>query len=187
MQEEFFVAEGNFDKSRAPIDLIVIHTTVGTANSAMRWFGTPRSPGSSAHYVIDVDGTIYGGLEEYWTAYHCGNYAANQRSIGIEHADNGASNSPRPDALYTASAELVADICEYYNIPCDVAHIKPHKSLSSTACPGTLDLNRIISGAQDILNGGQIDFEKKYNEAKAILYGRGTSWSKYVKLREVIK
>ena len=151
---EFTTATGNFDKTRKPIDRIVIHTTVGSLQSAINRFGT-RGTNVSAHYIIDVDGKLYQGLEEYYTAYHSGNYEMNQRSIGIEHVDNGNYTAPRPDALYDTSSKLVADICTFYNIPCDRKHIIKHNEVAATGCPHNLDIDRIIRQAQAIIRPQQ--------------------------------
>lgn len=154
---EYYVAYGRFDTTRAPIDRIVLHTTVGTMQSMRNLFASnpPAGKETSATYGISYEGNIDAYLEEYYTAYHCGNYGFNQRSIGIEHEDKGAYNSPRPDALYTTSAKLVADICKFYNIPCDSAHIFKHNGVpgSSTSCPNSLDTNRIIREAKAIIDG----------------------------------
>lgn len=183
-QKEFNIAEGNYGSDRKPVDLIVVHTTVGSARSAMQRFGAVGTK-VSAHYIVGLDGTIYGGLEEFLVAFHAGDYAVNQRSIAIEHEDGGNYNSPRPDTLYTSSSELVADICRYFNLSCDTDHIKRHKDFYNTACPDSLDVDRIIVQAQNILNPS-IDYRKKYEEARSVLYGPGTSWSKYITLKTII-
>jgi len=148
---EFTTATGNYDESRLPIDTIVIHSTVGTVQSAINRFGT-RGTKVSAHYIIGNDGKLYQGLEEYYTAYHCGNYNINQRSIGIEHEwYKGITPS---DALYETSAKLVADICKFYKIPCDRKHIKKHSEIVPTACPNEIDVERIVRQARQILGSG---------------------------------
>lgn len=153
---EYPVAEGRFDDSRSKIDRIVLHTMVGTMQSTRNLFAStpPAGKETSAHYGISYDGNIDAYLEEYYTAYHSGNYAFNQRSIGIEHEDKGNYNSSRPDILYATSARLVADICKYYNIPCDSGHIYRHHDVprASTACPDSLDTNRIIKEAKAIID-----------------------------------
>lgn len=143
---EYTTASGNYDESRAPIDRVIIHTTDGTLQSAISRFSTIGTV-VSAHYIIDTGGRIYHGLEETFTAYQAGDYAMNQRSIGIEHVDNGDYNGIRPDSLYTASASLVRDICQYYNIPIDRQHILKHSEVIATGCPDALDIERIVREA----------------------------------------
>lgn len=144
---ELTVANGNFDKSRSTIDRIIIHTMVGTWQSAANRFGQYGTQ-VSAHYGVKLDGGLVHWLEEYWTAYHAGNYAMNQRSIGIEHEDGGNYNGIRPDSLYQTSGKLVADICKFYNIPIDRTHILKHSQVIPTGCPDSLDIDKIVAYAK---------------------------------------
>lgn len=105
----------------------------------------------SAHYGIGFDGGIVEYLPENVTAYHCGNYPMNQRSIGIEHEDLANNQIARPDALYESSAKLLADLSVAYNIPLDRNHVKLHNEIIATSCPGTLDVDRIIARAKQLL------------------------------------
>lgn len=139
------------EEFRKPIDRIVIHTTIGSKDSAISTFSKPTAS-TSAHYIVDLDGTLYQGLEEYNVAFHAGNYAMNQRSIGIEHADNGHYTDPRPDSLYKTSAKLVADICKFYGIPVDRQHILKHNEVTATGCPHNLDIDRIVREANEIVS-----------------------------------
>ncbi len=185
---EFEVSNGNFDKSRAPvIDRIVIHTTVSSAQSAMDHFGQYGTQ-VSAHYVIGLDGKLYHGLEETFTAYHCGSYSMNQRSIGIEHEDNGDYNGVRPDTLYTESALLVRDICTFYSIPIDRQHIIKHSEVIPTGCPDALDIDRIVREAQI-----PVDYKALYEKTlalcqqiKIISYGGGWSWNKIAAIKALL-
>lgn len=154
---EYTTADGRFDSNRSAINLIVLHSTAGSLASAVSLFGStpPAGKETSAHYIIDNQGNLHAGLEEYLVAYHCGNYSKNQSSIGIEHVDEGADKKIHTDAQYNLSYKLVADICKFYNIPCDAAHIVPHSSITATACPNGLDVTRIINGANAILGGAQ--------------------------------
>jgi N-acetyl-anhydromuramyl-L-alanine amidase AmpD len=141
-------ADGNWDSSRIKIDMVVLHTTVCCRDAAANRFATTNA-GASAHYLVNLDGSYWHFLEEYYTAYHAGNYNVNQRSIGIEHEDCGNYNSPRPDVLYTASAKLVRDICQYYGIAINRTNIRKHTEVSQlgTACPDSLDVDRIVREA----------------------------------------
>lgn len=165
---EFTTATGNFDTSRLTIDRVVIHTTVGTLAGAISRFGQ-KGTQASAHYIVDMDGKLYQGLEEYFTAFHAGNYLMNQRSVGIEHVDNGQYTAPRSDALYETSGKLVADICRFYKIPCDRSHIMKHNEIVATGCPHNLDIDRIIRQANAILNPApppSTDYKALYEDMK---------------------
>lgn len=145
---------GNFDTGRGgkKIDKVVLHWIVGTLASADATFANPDRK-ASAHYGIN-NKTIHQYVKEEDTAWHCGNYGANQTSIGIEHEGgwllaDGTRKKPT-DSTHQASGELVADICRRYNIPIDRKHIKKHSEYRPTQCPGSLDVDRIIAIAQDI-------------------------------------
>lgn len=184
---ELAVANGNFDTSRGTITQIVIHTMVGTwqgAASRFANYGAGNGP-ASAHYGVKYDGGLIHWLEEYWTAYHAGNYGVNLTSIGIEHEDMGAYNSPRPDVLYATSAKLVRDICQYYNIPIDRKHILKHSEVSQlgTACPDSLDIDRIVREAA--AGVPHLTDTQKVQQITALVQGTGTidKW----KIREVLQ
>lgn len=153
---------GHWDRTSWPKTMIVIHTIVGTIAGADREFnrplGDPNLRSVSANYGVGLDGKIYQWVQERFTAYANGNYVVNQRAISIEHEDNW-SGPPKPepqrtDALYKSSAALVADICKFWEIPCNRDFIKKHSevSLQATACPDKLDIDRIIREANQILN-----------------------------------
>jgi hypothetical protein len=184
---ELTVAEGNFDRSRSPINKIVIHTMVGTVQGAASRFanyGSGNGP-ASAHYGVGYDGKLYHWLEEYFTAYHAGNYSVNQSSIGIEHEDMGKYNDPRPDALYKTSATLVRDICMYYAIPIDRQHILKHSEVSQlgTACPDSLDIDRIVREAATGSPGTPC--QQKIDQITKLVEGTGQIY-KY-KIRQVLQ
>jgi len=139
---------------------IVLHTMVGTVASAEARFRNPAQQ-ASAHYGVGLDGSLVQWVDEKDAAWHAGDYQVNLDSIGIEHEDGGNYNSPRPDALYKRSAQLVAAICRRYRLPCvrgnaktGVAGLIDHRTVYATACPDSLDTDRIIREAAVYLAGG---------------------------------
>lgn len=149
---EYPVAWGHFDTNRVyPIDKIVLHSSASTKQGLIDTFGGGTRM-VSTHYGIDNQGNLMAFLEEYNVAYHAGNYRVNQSSIGIEHVDEGAVVKEHTNEQYDTSIKLVADICKYYGIPCDLEHIVPHSAIVPTACPNGLDISRIIDGARILLN-----------------------------------
>ena len=52
---------------------IVIHYTNGSSQGAFSWWQT-QYPGTSAHYIINRDGSIIQSVPEIYTAYHLGCY-----------------------------------------------------------------------------------------------------------------
>lgn len=152
---EYPVSEGNFDTTRKPIDLVVLHHTATTYAKAIAHFGSSTAK-ASAHYIVSNNGNLAAMLEEYYTAYHAGQYAVNQRSIGIE-TEWYEGMGDRSTALYEKVSALVADICNFYAIPIDTDHIKPHKTFTATQCPGTLDIPRIIDRARAIASPAPVE------------------------------
>jgi len=134
---------------RNPIDRIILHWFgVGTLDSANTRFQNSTNQ-VSAHYGIS-DSTVYQWVKEEDVAWHAGNFLMNQRSIGIEHDATTTKNAT--ESTYLTSATLVSEICKRYNIPCDRNHILKHSQVVATQCCGTLDIDRIISMAKDIID-----------------------------------
>src|SRR4051794_6712505 len=74
-----------FERGRpGAIRYIIIHDIEGSAGSAVNTF---RAPGAktSAHYVIDKNGSIIQMVHEADIANHAGHAAFNGYAIGIEH------------------------------------------------------------------------------------------------------
>lgn len=142
---------------RLPIDHIIIHHNAGTndANARATWY-VANGHQTSAHYQV-TDKDIWGCVGEQAVAWHSGNYNMNQRSIGIEHLNNtGAPNWTIAEETYKNSARLIADIATRYNIPIDRQHIIPHRDVVATACPGGIDVDRLIRMAKEYVSGGTI-------------------------------
>lgn len=156
----------NSRKGRAGMkpEAILIHIMDGSLAGTDAWFATEQSA-VSAHYGIGKDGEVHQYVDEADTAFHCGlvktpSWSGLKRgksrqlinpnfySIGIEHEGNAASEWP--EAMYAASAELIAGICARWRIPVDRQHIIRHSDLcADKACPGfKVDLERLIEMAR---------------------------------------
>lgn len=123
------------------VDRIVIHYIVGTLAAADATFANSSS-GVSAHYGIG-EGSLHQYVSELNTSWHAGNFAMNQRSIGIEHSAD-ADRAPSA-STYEISIDLCTQICQDYGLN-PQTQIIPHSSVVATACPGTVDLQRIRDG-----------------------------------------
>ena len=111
---------------------------------------------TSAHYEV-ADNEIIGTVGENVSAWHSGNGTMNSRSIGIEHKNaTGAPTWTISEATYASSAKLIADICKRYGFYPDSTHIIPHKQVHATACPGGINMSKLIKMAQKIYNGGKV-------------------------------
>jgi hypothetical protein len=131
-----------------PVTLIVVHWMDGTLASTDVVF-TSGNRQASAHYGVE-DGTVHQYVREENTAWGAGDWPTNLRSINIEHSAQPGRNAS--DATYTTSAALIADICNRHGFAPGADTIRPHRDFTSTDCPGTLDVDRLISMAQNLSN-----------------------------------
>ncbi|WP_340376075.1 peptidoglycan recognition family protein [Streptomyces sp. SS7] len=128
-------SEANFRWADRPddygVDLVVVHVTQGDLASAVQAFEDPGHR-AAAHYIVGKDGSVTQMIRELDVAYHAGNRAYNERSVGIEH--EGFVDRPEDftDAMYEASARLTARICARYGIPVDREHIIGHVEVPGT-------------------------------------------------------
>lgn len=141
----------------------------GIENVRRTFFDT----GSSIHYVIDRDGTVYRLVNESYVAWHAGKGSwagderytdrMNQYAIGIEMLAIGSKKDMAgmlssafydtlpsawigyTDAQYDALKALVEDICDRHGIPFDRTHVLGHSDYTSRKTdPGELfDWTRI--------------------------------------------
>ncbi len=149
------------------IDKIFVHHMAG--NLTVQQCGSVfHSAQASAHY--GVNGKNIGCyVDEKDTAWHCGNFSYNQRSIGIELAnDRGASgNWHVSDKTIETAIALIADICKRngikkLNYTGDLSgNLCMHCWVSSTACPGPYlkkKFSYIAKEVNKILTGDSVPF-----------------------------
>lgn len=92
------------------IDLLVIHSSEGSARSGLRWLTNPSS-GVSSHYFITRTGATYQLVPDVKQAWHAGRSAfggvpnVNARSIGIELAHIQGEDWP------AAQIAALTDLC----------------------------------------------------------------------------
>lgn len=154
----------NMSKGRGgkKIDKIFVHHMAG--NLTVKQCGNVfKDKAASAHY--GVNGKNIGCyVDEDNTAWHCGNFAYNQRSIGIELANDGGSSTKWhvSDKTIETAIRLIADICKRngireLNYTGDLAgNLCMHSWVVNTSCPGTYlkgkfkyiadEVNKILSG-----------------------------------------
>lgn len=123
-------------RSGRPISCVVLHYNDGDL-SIDGCYDTWQTRPASAHYQVQSDGLVGQLVWDGNTAWHAGDWDANCRSIGIEHANRGDSLT---DECIESGAHLVAAICVYYKLgrPQWGVNVFPHNHFSSTDCPGPL-------------------------------------------------
>jgi hypothetical protein len=100
-------------------------------------------------YVGEADTAFHAGRvwKPVWDAIKP-HVNPNLYTIGIEH--EGRGESEWPDAMYTSSAKLIADICTRWSIPIDREHIVGHREIyGRKTCPNDIvDFGRLIKAAR---------------------------------------
>lgn len=143
------VPEGQYLVGREgnPVVGVVDHWIgMGTLESAVRYFQTLRPDPTSAHFIVGRDGTIVQMVHMEDTAFHAGDYGTNLRTVGVEHE---VTPTLLPTAaLYAASAWLHKHIADRYGLDLATAVVR-HSIVLPTACPGTLDVQRVIAEAEE--------------------------------------
>lgn len=127
----------NYTKGRGgnSVQWLVIHYTAGakTAEGAAEanciYFGREANLGASAHYFVCDGYTIWQSVSEDDTAWHAGNWAINQRSIGIEVCTAGAFTEAEIERL----TWLVQHLMAKYGIAAD--HVIRHYDANGKQCP----------------------------------------------------
>jgi N-acetylmuramoyl-L-alanine amidase/Fungal chitosanase of glycosyl hydrolase group 75 len=146
------------------IDHIIVHYTTSTSiEGTISHFKNPASK-VSAHYIIGRDGELVQMVDDKDRAWHAGNSAINDRSIGIEHvAKLGQEITPDQAAK---SIALIKWLMATYSIPAE--KILPHVCVkkSGTDCCG--DLFKSYGGGPAGGCPGQKAAVKKWLEANNI-------------------
>lgn len=176
-------------RGKKKIDKIFVHHMAGnlTVKQCGNVFATRKA---SAHY--GVSGKNIGQyVDESDTAWHCGNWDYNQRSIGIELANDGgaASNWHVSDTTIDTAIELIADICRRngiskLNFTGDLTgNLCMHSYCVATACPGGYLASRFryIADQVNLKLGGWLTYKTPFTVRvkEKDLYIRSGAGTKY--------
>lgn len=115
------------NRSFQAVDRVVIHVTEGSFWGSVRWLRNPRAHGSS-HYVVSRTGKVVQLVDVSDIAWHAGNRATNERSIGIEH-EGFTARGGFTRAQYRASARLLAYLSKRAGFPLDRRHVIGHDAV----------------------------------------------------------
>lgn len=130
----------NFTSGRyGSIQAVTIHHMAGDL-SIEDCYRTWLNSSTSAHYAVQSDGTVGQLVNDWDTAWACGNDWANPNTISVEHANDGSWPWTVGEAALDAGAHLVAAICRKYGLgrPEWMVNVFPHSHWSATLCPGEL-------------------------------------------------
>lgn len=96
---ETVIQSESYSPRTQPVDMLVLHYTELNLEESLRVL---RTGSVSAHFVLDVDGTVYKILDAGKAAWHAGlsmwrgQAAVNARSIGIEIVNMNGNRHPYP-------------------------------------------------------------------------------------------
>jgi N-acetyl-anhydromuramyl-L-alanine amidase AmpD len=128
-------------------EAIVIHLMDGTLKGTDSWFRN-KDAKASTHYGVGVNGEVYQWVEEKDMAWGNGrvdnptwkgikpNANPNLYTISIEH--EGKSGHFWTGDQYNATAQLVKEIAQRWNIPLDADHVIVHSEIyaKKPSCTG---------------------------------------------------
>lgn len=150
------------------VDKIIIHWADATLDQAVKHFqvdgSKPPYNGVSAHFIVE-DERVVQCVKLENTSWHAGNFLVNQQSIGIEHSADPFR--PASDATYATSGALIAQLCKQLGLSLARGLLHPHKEFKATACPGTMDLDRIFAEAEKSFNSGNVSQFSGYDQSVA--------------------
>lgn len=174
------IPESNFGGERGNPKRITFHHIVGDAPAALGRFKKPGEQ-ASATFVISSGGKVYQCVPLNRIPFSDGQWKSNTLTASIEHA--GGPNTPYTEKMYQASIKLCAWLIAEYGIK----DFKRHRTIVATACPGQLDVERIIKEAKKLLKGDDVykgKTAKQHYDEKVKYIAKA---NKYLKLAKTYK
>jgi len=129
----------------------------------------------SANYVIGSDGYVWCVVDEDYRAWTSGSTTDGGKGAAFDRRSNtlecvnstGAPTWLQSEAFYNIAARLAVDFYQRYGIPLDRDHHVGHRELYirwgasyATACPGGMDIDRILAMAKSLLDPAAVEREK---------------------------
>ena len=160
---------------------IVLHSMAGTYIGTLTWFGNPIAR-VSAHYCISKEGEVSLCVEEDDTAWHAGNVTVDKEmapgfikdnwgvnpnliSIGIEMEDERNFEHKYTKEQYLSALELVADICNRYDLDPTRGNIVMHKEIDpiNKSDPiGYWDHDKFVDDVKFLIEKGGVKTKEFY-------------------------
>lgn len=124
-------------------------------------------------------------MDEFYRAWSLSSQYWDSVSLSSETVNSGGAEEgwPISEASYRTLAKIVADWCIRYGIPCNRTFIMGHREVYSrygasyaTACPGGIDLDRVVADANQLLN--PTTKELPMRTTQFIQMGDAADWSR---------
>lgn len=138
--DKYRLMNKNFTPGRGGhrIKKIVRHHNAGILTTEGCWQVWQDRP-ASAHYQVEVSGTIGQLVNDWDTAWHAANATVNAESIGIEHANSGGARDDWPisEATVREGGRLAGALCYAYGLgrPEYGVNVFDHRDFHGTSCP----------------------------------------------------
>lgn len=149
---KYWAGTQNYTSGNDGIAYLFPHWTAGGFAGSVSTLQNP-SRQASAHYVIE--GAKAAQLvKEGDTAWHCGNWWYNRRSISYELV--GWPGNPPSKATLDTAAQLMAQASRTYFGGAKLVlgkNVKLHKDVAATSCPGETDIAYLVAKANELLGG----------------------------------
>lgn len=142
---------------------IFVHICEGWWDGSISTLQNPARQ-ASAHYVISGS-DVAQLVSENDSAWHCGNYWYNRRSLSIELCGTTA-NPPSTETLDTC-AKLLADMSKRHLGGAKLVHgenIIYHREVYATSCPSTANVDYAVAQANKILGYGGEDYPSGWQQ-----------------------
>lgn len=128
-------AMGNYRRGRKThVDMIILHVMEGGFGSTGAWFANPEAH-VSAHYGISVDGQIAQYVRDLDVAFHAGNPAYNDRSLGVELEGHVSDPDAFTPMMMAATVSLCDLLCREWSIIRDRVHVIGHSEVPDPRNP----------------------------------------------------
>ena len=150
---EYWVGTPNYNNGNDGIQFLFPHWTCGGFDVSVATLQNPARE-ASANYVIEED-RVAQLVNEGDTSWHCGNSWYNHRSISYELV--GWPGYPPTEGTLDTCARMMAEASRNYFGGAALVlgeNVLLHRMVSSTACPGETDINRLLQLANGYLGGG---------------------------------
>lgn len=157
---------GQYSARSTSVSMFVIHHAATASLSGVLSMMSSGSREVSANYVVK-DNQIIGVVPEEYRSWSLSSALYDSKAITVEtcnSATGDASGWPISDESYASLAKLVADASTRYGFPIDRDHVVGHREIYTrfgasyaTACPGGIDLDRVVREARAIQSGQTAD------------------------------
>lgn len=135
---------------------IVLHHAASTSfDSVVRMCNGAKQVSATA---VLKDNQVASMFDERYRAWSLSSAFWDSVSLSVEVCNESTNGWTISEASYSTLAKVVADWCKRYGIPCDREHIMGHREVNTrynasypTACPGGLDLDRVVREARSLL------------------------------------